>query len=65
MYSSTDGNLWTDPISLQHESAAGLTRFKTDQLSTIELGSMTQLSQPSAVPDKHNLFRAFTHMFTD
>ncbi len=65
VYSSADGNLWTDPISLQHESAAGLTRFKTGQLSTAELGSMTQLSPPRAAPDKHNLIRAFTHMFTD
>ncbi len=65
VYSADDGNLWTDPITLLHESPQSLTRFKTGTLSAHDASGVTLISSARAVPEKHNLIRAFTHIFTD
>ncbi len=65
VYSADDGNLWTDPVTLQYEGAGSLSRFKTGTLAASGAEGITLISNARAVPEKHNLFRAFTHMFTD
>lgn len=65
LYSAADGNLWTDPITLQHETAGGLARFKTSSLQTHNARGITLLNPARILPDKHNLIRAFTHIFSD
>ena len=65
VYSAQNGNLWTDPISLQHESADGLARFKTGSLTATEAKGVTLLSAARAIPEKQSLIRAFTGIFTE
>jgi hypothetical protein len=65
VYSSADGNLWTDPITLQHEGANSLARFRTGTLSATDASGTTLLSPARAIPEKHNLIRAFTHIFAE
>jgi hypothetical protein len=65
VYSSADGNLWTDPITLQHEGTNSLARFKTGTLSSADANGAMLISPARAMPEKHSLIRAFTHIFAE
>lgn len=64
LYGRSDGSLWTDPITLQHESDSNLTRFKIGKALPAGLSSADLLTPPRELPDKHSLVRAFTGIFS-
>lgn len=64
LYGRSDGSLWTDPITLQHESHSSLTRFKIGKALPAGLTSADLLTAPRELPDKHSLVRAFTGIFS-
>src|SRR5690606_33142997 len=65
VYSADDGNLWTDSITLQYDGPQNLARFKTSTLSAHDASGVSLISSARTVPEKHNLIRAFTHIFAD
>jgi hypothetical protein len=65
VYSADDGNLWTDSIALQYDGPQNLARFKTSTLSAHDASGVSLISSARTVPEKHNLIRAFTHIFAD
>ncbi|GHG76818.1 hypothetical protein GCM10010919_31970 [Alishewanella longhuensis] len=64
IYGRNDGSLWTDPITLQHEGDSSLTRFKISKELPAGLSSADLLTAPRELPDKNNLVRAFTGIFS-
>lgn len=64
LYGRSDGTLWTDPITLQHEGHGSLTRFKIGKELPAGLCSADLLTAPRELPDKHSLVRAFTGIFS-
>jgi hypothetical protein len=65
LYSLPDGNLWTDPVTLQHEGLQALAHFDTGKLSAAQASGAVLLSPARVKAEKHSLFRAFTDIFTD
>lgn len=63
LYGGDDGSLWTDPITLQHENLASLTRFKLGQHLPQGITSQHLLDAAASTPDKHGLIRVFTGIF--
>lgn len=64
LYGRSDGTLWTDPITLQHESHGSLARFKIGKALPVGLSSADLLTAARELPDKHSLVRAFTGIFS-
>lgn len=65
LYSLPDGNLWTDPVTLQHDGLQVLAQFRTGKLLPTDALGAQLLSPPRLKAEKHSLFRAFTDIFTD
>jgi hypothetical protein len=65
LYSLPDGNLWTDPVTLQHEGLQTLAHFRTGKLSAADAPGAELVAAPRLKVEKHSLFRAFTDIFTD
>lgn len=64
VYGHHDGNLWTDPITLQHEGESQLTRYKITKDLPAGLSRADLLAEARHQPDKHHFIRAFTGIFS-
>ena len=65
VYGMPDGNLWTDAVSIQHESLQALAHFKIEKRSAAETAAAIVLSHARKAPEKHSLIRAFADIFSD
>ncbi len=65
VYGLPDGNLWTDPLTLEHHSGHSMAKLKIGDKPPPGANTGNRLAEAREKLAKGGLVRAFTHIFTD